>query len=62
MQPPSQDDIFLEKKWRERSTREKSEIITAFLNECGEDASWEEWRDFLHRRQVKGFDWTESAD
>ena len=55
MQPPSQDDILLEQKWRERSTREKSEIITAFLNECGEDASWEEWRDFLHRRQAMGF-------
>ena len=55
MQTPTQDDILLEKIWREQSTHEKSEIITAFLNECGEDASWEEWRDFLHRRQAMGF-------
>ena len=62
MQTPSQDDVLLEKKWRELSTREKSEIITAFLNECGQNASWSEWRDFLQKHQVKGFDQTESVD
>lgn len=52
----SQDDILL-KKLRVRTAREKAEIITAFLNECGEHASWEDWCDFLHKRQARGFEW-----
>lgn len=58
---PSKDDVLLE-KWRGRTTREKSEAITAFLNEYGEHASWEEWRAFLHKHQAKGFEWAHSVD
>jgi len=61
MQTPSQDEVLME-KWRVRTAREKAEVITAFINEYGEHATWEEWRDFLRERQAKGFEWTESVD
>jgi len=42
---------------------EKAVVITAFLNEYGEHANWEEWLDFLHtQHQVKVFKWTLSVD
>jgi hypothetical protein len=40
----------------------KGRIIAAFLNECGENAKWEDWCNFLHKHQVKGFEWTESVE
>jgi hypothetical protein len=55
MQTPEQDEVLDEKKWSELTTPEKSEIFTAFHNECGENASWEEWRDFINKHQVKDF-------
>lgn len=61
MQTSSQDAALLE-KWRLRTVREKAKIIAAFLNECGENAKWEDWCDFLHKHQVKGFKWMESVD
>ena len=61
MHTPSQNDVPLE-KWRQCAKRQRSEIITAFLSEYGEHASWQEWRSFLHDHQVKGFEWTESVD
>ena len=56
MHASTQDDALL-KKWRKRS-----EIIAAFLNECGEHVSWEEWRDFLHKYQANAFEWIQSVD
>ncbi len=61
MHTPSQEDILLD-KWRESTACEKSEIIAPFLSEYGEQANWEDWLPFLHRRQVKGFEWTNSVD
>ncbi len=50
-------------KWKKCTAREKAVVITAFLNECGEHATWEEWLDFLHKHhQVKGFEWTLFVD
>jgi hypothetical protein len=61
MHTQSQDDAHLD-KWRESTAREKAEVIAAFLNEYGEHANWEDWRTFLHKRQAKGFEWTNSAN
>ena len=60
--PTSSQDAALLEKWRLRTKREKAEIITAFLNECGENAKWEDWCNFLHKHQVKGFEWTELVE
>jgi hypothetical protein len=49
-------------KWAMSIIREKKLVITAFLNEYGENATWEEWRSFLHEHRVKGFDWMRSMD
>jgi hypothetical protein len=40
----------------------KAEVIITFLNECGENASREDWSDFLQERQAKGFDWNHSVE
>ena len=44
------------KKWREFTEIEKTEILAAFLNKYGEDATWEEWREFLNKYWLKGFE------
>jgi hypothetical protein len=62
MHTPTQDEVLHEKKWSERTTSEKSEILSAFLNEFGENATWDEWRDFLQKYQVKGFEWIHAVD
>jgi hypothetical protein len=50
-------------KWKRCTAREKALVITAFLNECGEHAAWEEWLDFLNeRQQLKSFEWIFSGD
>ena len=56
MHTPPQDDALLKK------CRKRSEVIAAFLYEYGEQATWEDWRTFLHERQAKGFEWTNSLD
>ncbi len=58
--PPRKDELL--DKWRRRTLRERAEVITAFLDQYGEHASWEEWRDFLHKNQAKGFEWAQSVD
>ena len=55
MQAPAQDEVLDEKKWSELTVPEKSEIITAFRNECGEDATLDEWRYFINKHQLKDF-------
>ena len=55
MQTPTQDEVLDEKKWSELTAPEKSKILTTFLNECGGNGSWEEWRNFLKKHQVKDF-------
>ncbi len=44
----------LQKKWREFSEIEKTEILAAFIKIYGEDATWEEWREFLNKYWLKG--------
>ncbi len=61
MQTSSEETALLE-KWRLCTIREKAEIIAAFLNECGENARWEDWCNFLDKHQVKGFEWMESVE
>ena len=61
MRTSSKDDALLE-KWRETTAREKSGVFTAFLNEYGEQATWEEWVAFLREHQTNGFEWTHSVD
>ena len=56
MQTTPQDDALLNKRSK------RSGVIAAFLNEYGEQATWEDWRTFLHERQAKGFEWTNSLD
>ena len=51
--PPRKDELL--DKWRRRTLRERAEVITAFLDQYGEHASLEEWRDFLHKNQANGF-------
>jgi uncharacterized Fe-S cluster-containing radical SAM superfamily enzyme len=42
-------------KWNQCTARKKAEIITVFLNECGEHTKWEDWITFLDtQRQVNG--------
>ncbi len=55
MQKPTQDEVLDEKKWSELTAPEKSEILTAFLNEFGENPTWDEWRDFINKQRVKDF-------
>jgi hypothetical protein len=45
-------------KWEECTIRVKSLLINAFLNECGENGTWEEWRAFLQEHNVEAFDWS----
>lgn len=47
---------------RDLSPLGKTELISIFLNVCGERATWEEWRAFLHRYQGKGFEWTDNVN
>jgi hypothetical protein len=54
------DDVSEQSKMM--NVREKSLVITAFLKEYGEHATWEEWCSFLQERQVTGFEWTGSVD
>ncbi len=62
MRIPSQDDELME-NWKKCTVRQKAVVIKAFLDECGEDATWEQWLAFLHRYQdVKGFEWTKLVD
>ncbi len=50
-------------KWERCIAREKAVVVTAFFNECGEQATWEERLKFLHtKHQLKGFEWTLSVD
>jgi hypothetical protein len=53
MQTSEQDDFLDEKIWSELTVPEKLEIITVFHNECGENATLDEWRDFINKRQLK---------
>ena len=39
-----------------------TELISIFLDECGERATWEEWCTFLHKYQEKGFDWIDDVN
>jgi hypothetical protein len=52
----------LQEKWREFTEIEKTEILAAFIKIYGEDATWEEWRDFLYKYWLKGFEKTHSVD
>ncbi|MFW2367827.1 MAG: hypothetical protein ACN4GW_15530 [Desulforhopalus sp.] len=48
---------------RKYITGEKTKLISVFLDECGEDADWEEWLSFLQRHnRVEGFEWTWCVD
>jgi hypothetical protein len=63
MYTPSQNDNDLLVRWEKYTAREKSVVIAAFLRECGEHATWEQWLKFLHKHhQVKAFEWTLSVD
>ena len=43
------------------SIAEKSQVLTEFFKEYGENAVWEEWLAFLYERpELKGFQWTRS--
>lgn len=52
MHAPEQMGDLME-KWRDRTAREKAEIITAFLNEFVEHANWEEWSAFVQKHQAE---------
>ena len=55
------DDV--REKWRRCTVRDKSMVINDFLCECGEDATWEDWLNFLHtQHQLKGFEWILSVE
>lgn len=49
-------------KWAMSTIREKGVVITAFLNEYGQNATWEEWCAFLREYRVKGFEWVHLVD
>lgn len=55
MQKPAQDEVLAEKIWRSLTALEKSEILTAFLNEFGENPTWDECPDFTNKHRVKNF-------
>ena len=62
MHTPEQIGDVMEKQAR-CIARQKAVVITAFFNEYGERATWEEWVGFLDtRHQLKGFEWTLSVD
>ncbi len=61
MRTPEGMNVISE-KWAMSIARKKAVVITAFLNEYGEHATWEEWRSFLHEHDAKGFEWTHSVD
>lgn len=42
--------------------RERTAVISTFLKEYGEYATWDEWLYFLHEREVKGFEWTQTVN
>jgi hypothetical protein len=44
------------------TVREKLLVITAFLNDYGEHATWEKWCSFLQKQQANGIEWTHSVD
>jgi hypothetical protein len=54
--PSSSQYETLQEKWRGFAENEKTEILSAFIKIYGEDATWEEWRDFLNKYWLKGFE------
>lgn len=61
MHTPARMDDFSE-KWEKCTASEKAVVITAFLNEYGEHATWEEWCSFLKEHHARGFEWTRTVD
>lgn len=62
MLKPDHTDVVTN-KWKDCSARQKAEVITRFLNECGEHATWEEWRAFLHKHHHElEFEWIRTID
>ena len=61
MRTPARMVGFYE-KCKKCTASEKAVMITAFLNEYGEHATWEEWCSFLQEHHAKGFEWTRSVD
>lgn len=54
--PQQENDLMAERMLY--LSRNKEEVITAFLKECGEHANWEDWLNFLQERaEVKEFEW-----
>ena len=53
MHTTAQDEVLDEKKWSELTVHEKSETYYRFPHEFGEDATLEEWRDFIKKHQLK---------
>jgi hypothetical protein len=46
-----------------RFSRNKEEVITAFLKECGENAEWEDWLNFLQERaKFEEFEWIRTLE
>jgi len=43
----SQNDTSLD-QWKGQTASEKQAVLSTFLKECGELASWEVWLDFLN--------------
>lgn len=44
--------------WKIRLAREKTDVYAEFLEIYGEQASWEDWQDFLlERPELEGFEW-----
>jgi hypothetical protein len=60
--PSSSQYETLQEKWRGFAENEKTEILSAFIKIYGEDATWEEWRDFLNKYWLKGFECTHTED
>jgi len=61
MRTPARIVEFSE-KGKKSTASEKGVVITAFLGEYGEYATWEEWCSFLQEHHAKGFEWTLSVD
>ena len=53
MRTPARMVGFYE-KCKKCTASEKAVMITAFLNEYGEHATWEEWCSFLQEHHAKG--------
>ncbi len=46
-----------------RFSRNKEEVIAAFLKEYGEHADWEDWLNFLQERaEFEEFEWVRSLE